>query len=131
MTLVMRAVSAELRRSRRPIAPSQMATLARIGAAPCTMSALARHHTVTLPTISKSIDALARRGWVERSNDLQDRRRTIVRLTPGGRRVLGSIKHRAERHVARTLAPLSAADRAHVTSTLRALTKVLGPISEE
>src|SRR5215472_10245243 len=98
--LVMRTVAAEMRRSRRPLAPAQMGSLMRIGAGPCTMSELARHQAVSLPTISKSVDMLVRRGWVERSAVKRDRRQSIVRLTRRGRRVLADIQQRAEQHVA-------------------------------
>ena len=125
MMLAMRTVSAEMRRSRRPHAPSQMAGLAKISVGPCTLSDLARHQAVTLPTISKSVDMLVRRGWVERWADRYDRRQTMVRLTPRGRRVLADIKQRAERHVAQKLAPLSPAERAQLVATLQLLTKVL------
>ena len=125
MMLAMRTVSAEMRRSRRPHAPSQMAGLAKISVGPCTLSDLARHQAVTLPTISKSVDMLVRRGWVERWADRYDRRQTMVRLTPRGRRVLADIKQRAERHVAQKLAPLPPGERAQLVTTLRLLTKVL------
>jgi DNA-binding MarR family transcriptional regulator len=121
MMLAMRTVSAEMRRSRRPHAPSQMAGLAKISVGPCTLSDLARHQAVTLPTISKSVDVLVRRGWADR----YDRRQTMVRLTPRGRRVLADIKQRAERHVAQKLAPLPPGERAQLVTTLRLLTKVL------
>jgi len=123
--LVMRTVSAEMRRSRRPLAPTQMGSLMRIAAGPCTMSELARHQAVSLPTMSKSADMLVRRGWVERSADHRDRRQSMVRLTRRGRRVLSDIQRRAERHVADTLAPLSPPERAQLIAALRLLTGVL------
>jgi DNA-binding MarR family transcriptional regulator len=73
---------------------------------------------VSLPTISKSVDVLARRGWIERWVDKHDRRQTIVRLTPKGRRALGDMKRRAERHLARKLSPLRPAERAGLVSAL-------------
>jgi DNA-binding MarR family transcriptional regulator len=123
--LVMRTVAAEMRRSRRPLAPTQMGSLMRIAAGPCTMSELARHMAVSLPTISKSADMLVRRGWVERWADKRDRRQSMVRLTPRGRRVLADIQQRAERHVAETLAPLAPAERSQLIAALRVLTGVL------
>jgi DNA-binding MarR family transcriptional regulator len=123
--LVMRTVAADMRRSRRPLAPAQMGSLMRIGAGPCTMSDLARHQAVSLPTMSKSVDMLVRRGWAERGAAKQDRRQSMVRLTPRGRRVLADIQQRAERHVAETLAPLTPADRAQLSAALRMLTGVL------
>jgi DNA-binding MarR family transcriptional regulator len=125
--LVMRTVAAEMRRSRRPLAPAQMGSLMRIASDPCTMSDLARHQAVSLPTISKSVDMLERRRWVERWVDAQDRRQTMVRLTPQGRRVLADIKRRAEEHVTCTLAPLDAHERVQLAAVLRILTRVLAP----
>ena len=123
--LVMRTVAAEMRRSRRPLAPTQMGSLMRIAAGPCTMSELARHQAVSLPTISKSADMLVRRGWVERWAGQRDRRQSMVRLTPRGRRVLSDIQQRAERHVTQTLAPLAPSERAQLIAALRVLTGVL------
>jgi DNA-binding MarR family transcriptional regulator len=123
--LVMRTVAAEMRRSRRPLAPTQMGSLMRIAAGPCTMSELARHQAVSLPTMSKSADMLVRRGWIERGADKRDRRQSMVRMTPRGRRVLADIQQRAERHVADTLAPLAPAERAQLIGALRLLTGVL------
>jgi DNA-binding MarR family transcriptional regulator len=97
----------------------------RISAGPCTMSELARHMAVSLPTISKSADMLVRRGWVERWADQRDRRQSMVRLTPRGRRVLADIQQRAERHVAETLAPLAPAERTQLIAALRVLAGVL------
>lgn len=123
--LVMRTVAAEMRRSRRPLAPTQMGSLMKIAAAPCTMSDLARHQAVSLPTMSRSVDMLVRRQWAERWADKRDRRQSMVRLTPRGRRVLADIQQRAERHVARTLAPLAPAERAQLIAALRMLSRVL------
>jgi DNA-binding MarR family transcriptional regulator len=129
--LVMRTVAAEMRRSRRPLAPTQMGSLMRIAVGPCTMSELARHQAVSLPTMSKSADMLVRRGWVERGADKRDRRQSMVRLTPRGRRVLADIQQRAETHVAETLAPLAAAERAQLIAALRLLTGVLSVPGED
>ena len=123
--LVMRTVAADMRKSPRPLAPAQMGMLMRIAAGPCTMSDLARYQAVSLPTISKSIDMLVRRGWVERWVDKHDRRQTIARLTPSGKRMLSHIRQRAERQVTRTLAPLTAAERAQLVSALNVLRRVL------
>jgi DNA-binding MarR family transcriptional regulator len=123
--LVMRTVAAEMRRSRRPLAPTQMGSLMRIASGPCTMSDLARHQAVSLSTISKSVDMLVRRGWTERWVDKSDRRQSMVRLTPRGRRVLADIRQRAERHVTQTLAPLASEERAQLIAALGVLTRVL------
>ena len=123
--LVMRTVAADMRKSPRPLAPAQMGTLMRIAAGPCTMSELARSQAVSLPTMSKSIDMLVRRGWVERWIDKQDRRQTMARLTASGKRMLTHIKQRTERQVAGTLSPLTAAERVQLQSALNVLRRVL------
>ncbi len=124
--LVMQSVAAEMRNSDRYLEPTQMGSLMRIAMGPCTMTDLARHKAVSLSTISKSVDMLVRRGWVERWVDKHDRRQTLVRLTQAGRRALAGIERRAERHVADRLAPLTAADRRRLTTALTRLTEILG-----
>src|ERR1043166_7289743 len=123
--LVMRALSANMRRSPDAVAPAQMGMLMRVSAAPCTMSSLGRHLTVSLPTISKSVDMLVRRGWLERWVDKHDRRQTMVRLTTEGRRVLAAIKKRTETLVRQSLSGLTAAEREQLVDVTRALTRVL------
>jgi DNA-binding MarR family transcriptional regulator len=123
--LVMRTVAADMRRSPKPLAPAQMGSLMRIGAGACTMSELARYQAVSLPTISKSVDMLVRRGWVERWVDKQDRRQTMARLTSSGRRMLAHIRLHTESQVARTLAPLTPVERAQLLAVLNVLTRVL------
>ncbi len=123
--LVMRTVAADMRKSPRPLAPAQMGSLMRIAAGPCTMSELARYQSVSLPTISKSVDMLVRRGWVERWVHKRDRRQTMARLTPSGKKMLTHIRQRAELQVTRTLAPLTAAERVQLASALHVLRRVL------
>jgi DNA-binding MarR family transcriptional regulator len=124
--LVMRTVAADMRNSPRPLAPAQMGSLMRLATGPCTMSELARAQFVRLPTISKSVGMLVERGWVERSVDTRNRRQTMVALTPNGRKTLASIKQRTEKLVTRTLAPLTAAERAQLVAALDVLRRVLG-----
>src|SRR6266496_1024275 len=129
--LVMRTVAADMRRSSQPLAPPQLGSLMKIGTGPCTMSDLARHLAVSLPTISKSVDMLVRRGWVERWMDKHDRRQTMARLTPSGRKMLAHIKQRTQRQVTRTLAPLTAPERVQLVSTLNILRRVLVASGDE
>jgi DNA-binding MarR family transcriptional regulator len=129
--LVMRTVAADMRKSPRPLAPPQMGILMRISAGPCTMSELARFQAVSLPTISRSVDMLVRRGWVDRWIDTQDRRQTMARLTPSGKKMLAHIKQRTERQVTRTLSPLTAPEREALMSALNTLRRVLVESGDE
>jgi DNA-binding MarR family transcriptional regulator len=124
--LVMQAIWADMRRSRRAIEPSQWATLRKISRGACTMSEVARHKGVSLPTISKSVDMLVRRGWVERVVDDADRRQTLVRLTAGGRRVLAECRRRVELLLAEKLAVLTPQQREQAAQSLRIVRAALG-----
>ena len=125
---MMRSIAREMRRSPLPVAPAQIGALMRLKMAPVTMSELARHMGVSLPTVSKSIDVLVERGWVERWVDPTDRRHTIVRLTAEGRRVTSAMKRQSERHVATLLAALTPPQRAQVMASLDVLKGVLPPL---
>ena len=92
-----RLVAAEVRRSHPQLVPGQLGILFRLLLAPATVSDLARYLGVSLPTISKSLGVLVQRGWIERWVDAANRRQTIVRLTPLGRRVTASMR-RSEEH---------------------------------
>ena len=125
VNLVTQAFWVELRRSGPAIEMSQWSTLRRIGRSPCTMSELARHKGVGLPTISKSVEMLVRRGWVERWVDKSDRRQTMVRLTPAGRRILADCRHALEAFLDERLAHLTAAERNTVDASLQLVRRVL------
>ena len=83
VSLVTQAVWTDLRRSGAAIEATQWTTLRLLAPAPCTMSELARHKAVSLPTVSRSVDMLVRRGWVERCVDDSDRRQTLANQAAG------------------------------------------------
>jgi DNA-binding MarR family transcriptional regulator len=121
VSLVTQAVWTDLRRSGAALEPTQWATLRMLSARPCTMSELARHKAVSLPTMSRSVDMLVRRGWVERCVDDSDRRQTLVRLTAAGQRLLADCRRRFEDLIAAKLAALSDDQRARLTTSLVAV----------
>ena len=125
VSLVTQAVWTDLRRSGAAIEPTQWTTLRMLAAGPCTMSELARHKAVTLPTMSRSVEMLARRGWVERCVDEADRRQTLVRLTAAGQRLLAGCRRRFEALIAAKLAVLSDDQRARLTTSLLAAAEAL------
>ena len=120
-----------LRQSDQRIELTQWATLRRIGRSPCTMSELARHKGVGLPTISKSVDMLVRRGWVERWIDKTDRRQTLVRLTANGRKVLADSRAHLEELLDARLSSMSAAQRESLAAHLQVVRDALSPAGEE
>jgi DNA-binding MarR family transcriptional regulator len=125
VSLVTQAVWTDLRRSGAAIEPTQWTTLRLLAPAPCTMSELARHKAVSLPTVSRSVDMLVRRGWVERCVDDSDRRQTLVRLTVDGRRILAECRRRFEDLLAEKLGALSDRQRVDLTTSLLAVRDAL------
>ena len=127
VNLVTQMFWADLRRSDHAIELTQWATLRRINRSPCTMSELARHKGVGLPTMSKSIEMLVRKGWVERWVDKTDRRQTLVRLTADGRRVLADSRAHLEELLDQRLSKLTAAEQNAVAAQLRRVRDALSP----
>ena len=125
VSLVTQAVWTDLRRSGAAIEATQWTTLRLLAPAPGTMSELARHKAVSLPTVSRSVDMLVRRGWVERCVDDSDRRQTLVRLTVDGRRILAECRRRFEDLLAEKLDALSDRQRADLTTSLLAVRDAL------
>jgi DNA-binding MarR family transcriptional regulator len=125
VSLVTEAVWSDLRRSGTTIEPTQWATLRLLGPRACTMSELARHKAVSLPTMSRSVDMLVRRGWVERCVDDADRRQTLVRLTVDGRRILVASRRRFEDLLADELTAIDENQRAALVTGLLAVRDAL------
>jgi DNA-binding MarR family transcriptional regulator len=127
--MLWRSIGHEMRRAPQALAPGQMAALMRLSIGPAATSELARHIGVSVPTVTRSIDVLVNRAWVERVANPADRRHTIVRLTAAGRRVTVAMKRQSRRHVATLLAPLAPAQRDKVVAALEVLQQVLPPLS--
>ncbi|MDO8950373.1 MAG: MarR family transcriptional regulator [Actinomycetota bacterium] len=82
---VMGTLAAGFRESGEGIHPSQLRMLMMMHGGAMSPSDLAERMEVSLPTISKSLTGLERRGWVERTADVTDRRRVQLDLTGEGR----------------------------------------------
>src|SRR6187399_3065383 len=87
------------------------------------LSATAEFLGLTLPSTSKLIDQLVRRGILARDDDAKDRRRMTLRLTARGDALLKSARAVASEQFARSL------DRA-APAELAALRKALGLLQE-
>jgi len=108
--LVMRTVAFELRQTEYVIVTPHFRLLWMLNIRSFTLSELAEHQAVSLPTMSNSITILEERGWVTRLRSDIDRRKVLIELSPAGRDVLRQVRHQAERRVAEHLSKLAAAE---------------------
>lgn len=83
---IMGTISAGYRESRDCIHPAQLRLLMMMHGGAVSPSELAEQMEVSLPTISKSLAGLERRGWIGRTVDETDRRRVLLGMTDEGHR---------------------------------------------
>lgn len=126
--MLMRSLSSRMRQDEQGLTPAHVGILARVSEDACTLSELARHQCVRLPTMSRSVSMLVDKGLVQRSIPEQNRRQTMVSLTAKGKQSLTAMKKRAHRHVASVLAPLSDVERKKVQTGLEILNRTLAPV---
>ncbi len=100
---VMAALAASLREKDDSLHPAQMQVLMMMHAGELSPSQLAKRLQVSLPTISKTVSVMERRGWIERSADEHDRRRVALRLTSEGRETVRAVLTYGIEELARTL----------------------------
>ena len=82
----------------------------------------------TSPTATRMLDGLERDGVVAREPSTEDRRRTIVSLTPKGRRLLAAQRRRSQGKKQRLYDQLSPAERRRTEDLLHRLAEVIGEL---
>ncbi|HEV2291882.1 MAG TPA: MarR family winged helix-turn-helix transcriptional regulator, partial [Gemmatimonadales bacterium] len=87
----------------------------------------ADHLGLQLPTASKLADLLLRRGEITRREDLADRRRNRMALTPAGRAKLDLAMGAVRQHLQQRLSGLSAADQQAVLRAMQILDPLVRP----
>jgi len=95
-----------------PLGPRHVAALEQLRDGPLSVGALATGLGLTLSTVSGVIAALDQAGFVERSADQADRRRTIVQITPAARPAVQRWLDGAAAPLARVLDQLAPEERA-------------------
>jgi DNA-binding MarR family transcriptional regulator len=89
---------------------------------PLTVSQLAHDVLSKQPTVTKLVQRMAEQGWVELLADAGDQRRTLVGVTPAGKRLVRPLLEQARVHESETLRSLAASEQA-------ALKRLLGKIA--
>ena len=120
---VMRSIRAEMRSHRAPdVSVSQFRTLLFVGwHRGVSLSAVAEHIGLTLPSMSKMIDGLVARRLVKREEDPADRRRVTLSLTPQGKAMGEAARAASQSALVKRLAALSASERTQVTRAMDVL----------
>lgn len=95
-----------------PLGPRHVAALEQLRDGPLSVGTLADRLGLTLSTVSGVLAGLDLAGFVERSADRADRRRTIVQIAPGAAPVVREWLDGAAAPLARVLDKLGADERA-------------------
>lgn len=108
------------------LAPRHMNALLSLAlAGPISVGDLGARLGVGLPTASLLVGELSRVGLVERTEDEDDRRRTLVDLAPAHRQAIRSFLTKKRDLVRGALEPLEPRERAALAKGLRALISAL------
>jgi DNA-binding MarR family transcriptional regulator len=90
---------------------------------PLTVSQLAQEVLSKQPTVTKLVQRMADQGWVALHADASDQRRTLVKVTPAGRRLVKPLVEAARVHEARILRSLAAPEKAALRKLLEKITQ--------
>lgn len=106
---IMQSIRVEMRRGRgSDISIPQFRTLRFIQCNPdSSLSSLARHLGLTLPSVSKLVDGLVKQELVIRQESTADRRRLTLVLTQAGASIVNSARASAQSNLAKNLGRLS------------------------
>ena len=119
--LIMRTVSAGLRRSNHIGVSAQFRVLWILEHGPQSLSELAEKQHVSLPTMSNSISILEERGWIQRKRSTEDRRKVVIEISPAGLEVLEETRREMEARVTAIIGALSVMEREQVAQGLNIL----------
>ena len=98
---------------------------------PCNLRDLAQYHHVTSSTMSRSVDQLVKRQWVERQNNPDDRREIELHLTELGLQAYNTMASHSQDVVAELLVHLSDDERMLLSQGLDILQKMLAHTNKE
>lgn len=92
---------------------------------PKTFKQLCAFRGVAPPTLSKSIDAMVKRGWLERTAHPDDKRQVLLQSTAAGEQHFSEVTAAISEHLSRSLQSLNSEERNLIASALRLLKQAL------
>ena len=127
--LVMRTVRAEMRRHRAAdLSVPQFRTLTFLSRqAGASLSQVAEHIGLTLPSMSSLVEGLVERKLILRKTHSVDRRRVTLTLTARGQSVLEAAHGATQAALAKKLAALAPQDRTIVVQAMQAVHPIFEP----
>ncbi|MCC6453742.1 MAG: winged helix-turn-helix transcriptional regulator [Caldilineaceae bacterium] len=130
---VMQSLRAEMRRQRGPdLSVLQLRALAFLRNNPgATLSHLAEHVGLTLPSMSSQVSGLVSRDLIDRATAPEDRRYVTLKLTEQGESVLDAARQSAQENLAMTLSVLSSDECVVVIEAMHLLARVFAPPSPD
>jgi DNA-binding MarR family transcriptional regulator len=128
--LIMRHIRAEMRSHRGAgLSVPQFRVLTFLMRNPgASLSDLADHHGLTLPSMSVMVEGLVKRGLVLRQSSSADRRRVLLTLSARGRVLLSRARRATRARLAEHLQGLSPARCAQIADSLRDLHSLFAPL---
>jgi len=107
------------------LSPSEWRVLATVASVPdgedCSMARLMHFTGAKQPTLTRLLDRMVEAGHVERMDAQQDRRVTLMRLSPKGNMLVRKLINLAQAHEARVLEPLGPAAGESLKKVLKRL----------
>lgn len=124
--LVMRLIRAEMRSHRSPdlSVPQFRALLYVSRRAGASLSDVAEHIGLTLPSTSRLVNRLVERELLWRESAPDDRRRMILEITPSGQTVLGAAAQATQARLMEILVALTAEECAAVIAAMHLLQRI-------
>ncbi len=127
--LIMRRVAATTRNhlteSHEQITFRQVQLIEMLAKQDMSLTDLSMMHSVTPSAMSRSVDVLVHRGWIERRDDTHDRRQVSLKLTAEGERVRQRLHEDYERVFEHAFRGLGAENQEIILSGLRAIQHAL------
>jgi DNA-binding MarR family transcriptional regulator len=124
---VMRAIRLKMRESTSSeLSVVQFRSLALADHQPrgASVSEIAAHIGLTMPSASKLVDVLVRRGYLRRTSDPTDRRMALLVPTTKGRRAMNAARRTTRGHLARMLGQVSSDHLRQIVAALEAMRPV-------
>jgi MarR family transcriptional regulator, lower aerobic nicotinate degradation pathway regulator len=104
------------------LTPTQFSALIRISEqGTCSQNRLGRLAAMDVATIKGVVDRLRQKGLIVAGPDPDDKRRTLISLSPKGAALVGDMQKVGHAITAETLKPLSAAEQRNLVRLLRKL----------